>query len=224
MSDVNLHIIAERVASVVNKKLAEFDRRVSQIEDKISRLELDVNSIRTQTIESIMRSVLSIKIDDIANAFTARMTRELSSVVSTIQVVVERIDGAVKKLDEVVNAFSGLKKSVDDVKSVVEQPLNIDKSIISGAVEEVIGKHLESFEDLQKRLVALEEKANMLSSKVDELNRIGNVVSSLTGIADRVEELKKTIAEIKDAVDYIKEVSEIIEESLKKSGGEEEEE
>ncbi|RLA82256.1 MAG: hypothetical protein DRG31_07620, partial [Deltaproteobacteria bacterium] len=100
MSSVDVHVIAERVSEVVNRHLLEIHRRVDALESKVKKLELDVDTLRSQMIESIVRSALSIKLEDMATAVAVKVSSSFSD---TAREVAE----AARELKEVASSIRG---------------------------------------------------------------------------------------------------------------------
>ena len=220
MSSVDIHVVAERVAEAVNKKLAEVHKRIDALESKVAKLELDINTLRTQTIESIVRSVLTIKIEDLASAIAVKVSSGFSNAAREVVRVAEELRGATSDIRAVASELGELKtlpeKIVDAVKSAKPQvQLDLTK------IEATISESMKSVEELVSRVVALEKQVNELSAN---LGKLGESLVALTSAISRLENMRKTIDEMKESIDYVKEVSSILEERLKSRKEEEEEE
>jgi len=217
---VDARIVAERVAEVVNRKLAEVRKRIERLESRMTKLELDVTGLRSQTIESIVRSVLTIKIEDIASAIAVKVASEFREPLRKIVDSTEGLREAVKRLDAVVGELEGLRKLpelvVATVKSSVPEQLTAEKvgEVVRGAVEPV-----------EKRVEELTGRINELMKLVAiAINRTDGVAEQLKELIAEFSEIKKSVAELQESVRYVSEVSKLLEERLRSRSSEEEEE
>ena len=217
---VDARIVAERVAEVVNRKLAEVRKRIERLESRMTKLELDVTGLRSQTIESIVRSVLTIKIEDIASAIAVKVASEFREPLREIVDSTEGLREAVKRLDAVVGELEGLRKLpelvVAAVKSSVPEQLTAEKvgEVVRGAVEPV-----------EKRVEELTGRINELMKLVAiAINRTDGVAEQLKELIAEFSEIKKSVAELQESVRYVSEVSKLLEERLRSRSSEEEEE
>jgi len=221
---VDMHVIAERVAEVVNKKLAEVHRRIDALESKVAKLELDVGSLRTQAIESIIRSVLAIKLEDLASAVAVRVSSDFGDVAGKVAGATEELRSAASEIKAVANELRGLetlpKKVAEAVRSA-EPRVQLDLSKIEATVSGAVSGSMKSVEELTTRVATLEKQVNELSAN---LGRLGESLAALTTAISRLEDLRKTVEEMKESVDYSREVLGILEERLKGRPSEEEEE
>ncbi|RLB81435.1 MAG: hypothetical protein DRH17_09050 [Deltaproteobacteria bacterium] len=221
---MDIHIIAERVAEVVNKKLAVLDRRITELESKVKKLELDVYTVRSQTIESIVRSVLGVKTDDIASAIVAKLGSELAAALGSLSNAIENLESVTSDIKKAVDELEALKELPEKIVEAVGKvrlTADVDTTKIEAAISTTVSKSMKTVEELSKRVAALEKK-------LDELNQsfssVSQSLAALSSVAARVEDLKKSVDDLKESVDYVRDVSSILEERLKGRPSEEEEE
>ena len=224
MSSVDIHVVAERVAEAVNKKLAEVHRRIDALESKVAKLELDINTLRTQTIESIVRSVLTIKIEDLASAIAVKVSSGFSDAAREVVRVAEELRGATSDIRAVANELRELKTLPEEIAEAVKSAkpqVQLDLSKIEATISGAVSRSMKSVEELASRVAALEKQVNELSAN---LSKLGESLAVLTTTISRLEDLRKTVEEMKESVDYSREVLGILEERLKGRPSEEEEE
>jgi len=223
-SGIDIHIIAERVAEVVNKKFAALDRRIAEIESRLKKLELDVYTVRTQTIESIVRSVLGVKVDDIASAIVAKLGAELAATLNSLSGVAEDLKAVISEFKETTKELAALKNLPDKIAEVVSSikvSADIDTSKLEASVSSTVSRSMKTVEELSTRVAALEKRLEELS---ESISKISESIAVLSGTVAKVEEMRRTVEELKESVDYVREVSSILEERLKGRKEEEEEE
>ncbi|RLF08527.1 MAG: hypothetical protein DRJ60_00250 [Thermoprotei archaeon] len=224
MSNMNTHIIAERVAEVVNRKLAEIHKRIDALESKVAKLELDVNTLRVQTIESIVKSVLTIKIEDLASAIAVRVSSGFSDAAKEVVRVAEELRSATSDIKVAASELRELKalpeKVVEAAKSA-KPPVQLDLSKIKATISGAVSKSMKGVEELTSRVATLEKQVSELSAN---LGKLGESLAVLTATVSRLENLRKTVEEMRESVDYSREVLGILEERLKGRPSEEEEE
>jgi len=217
---IDERIIAERIANVVNKKITLLDRRLSELENKLKRLELDLNSLRMQTIESIMRSMLTIKMEDLASAmiskFTIDLNKPLEHMKTNVETILESINEQSSKLDKLPNKVSEVLK--DMISSIEIKPeVHVDTKNIEAKLKE-----------LAQRIHSIEKIVVNLSNTVEHFNKaiynLGDSIAELTNVIGRLQSLENKIEKISSDIDYVKDVSSILEERLKEIRPEVEEE
>jgi len=224
MSNVDIHVVAERVAEAVNKKLAEVHRRIDALESKVAKLELDINTLRTQTIESIVRSVLAIKIEDLASAIAVRVSSGFSDATREVVRVAEELRGATSDIRAVASGLRELKTLPEEIAEAVKSAkpqVQLDLSKIEATISGAVSRSMKGVGELASRATALEKQVNELSAN---LSKLGESLAVLTTTISRLEDLRKTVEEMKESVDYVREVSSILEERLRGRAKEEEEE
>lgn len=223
MTSADVHIIAERVAEAVNKRLADVHKRIDALESRVSKLEIDVGTLRTQTIESIVRSVLTIKIEDIASAIAVKVSANFSDAAREVVKVAEELSNATSDIRVVVNELKELKVLPEKISEAVKSAkpeVQIDLSKIEASVSEAVSRSMKSIENLASRVAALEKQVNELAAN---LTKLSESLAALTTAVSRIGDLRRTIEEVKESVDYVREISSILEERLKGRPPEEEE-
>jgi len=223
MSNVDMHVIAERVAEVVNRRLAEFNKRLDMLESRIAKLELDVGTLRTQAIESIVRSILSIKLEELATAIATKVSSKYSSVGRELTMIINEFREDVSAIKGIVNELEELKTlpvKVADIVSKTEPRVELDASKIEVAVNNAVSKSLKNLDVIEKRVVVLEKKIDHLSNSIGKLSES---LATLASSMSKLEKIGRSVADMKESIDYVREVSSILEERLKRRPEEEEE-
>jgi len=221
-SGMDIHVIAERVAEVVNKKIAALDRRITEIESRLKKLELDVQTVRAQTIETIVRSVLSVKVDDIASAIVVKLGAELSTTLSSLTNIANELKEAINGFRESAGELVALKDLPEKIAETVRNikvEANVDMTKLETSLSNTISESMKMVEELSNRVVVLEKRIGELS---ESIAKVVESVAALSGIVSGVEEIRNAVSELKESVDYVRDVSSILEERLK--GRREEEE
>lgn len=222
--NVDIHVIAERVAEVVNKKIATLDHRITEMESRLRKLELDVHTIRSQTIEAIVRSILGVKVEELATAIAIRVSTSFSNSLKDVIRVAEDLRSTVsefRKLTEELSELKELPNKIAEAIASTKPEVKVDLSRIEASVNTALSEHMKSIEELATRVAALEKQVNKLALS---LGRIGETLTSLSSTISRLEGVAKNIEEMKESVDYSREVLSILEEKLRRSSSEEEEE
>jgi len=225
---MDFHIMAERIANLVNKKLSALDQRMTNLESKIKKLELDVETIRMQTIETIIRSVLNVKTDDITSAVAVKLSSEFSKSAGLLSSIAEDLKVTIEDLRKEIRDLGSLRDLPSEITERIKKlkvSADIDTTKLEASINVPISRSLKAIESLLSRRVAdLDKRLNELSQHVSKLNE---ALSALGTIASKIESMSKTIENMQESVSYVREVTSIIEEKLKqrssKEGGEEEE-
>ena len=220
---MDMHVIAERVAEVVNRRLAEFNKRLDMLESRIAKLELDVGTLRTQAIESIVRSILSIKLEELATAVATKVSSKYSSVGRELTMIINEFREDVSAIKGIVDELEELKTlpvKVADIVSKTEPRVELDASKIEVAVNNAVSKSLKNLDVIEKRVVALEKKIDHLSNSIGKLSES---LATLASSMSKLEKIGRSVADMKESIDYVREVSSILEERLKRRPEEEEE-
>ena len=214
-SSMDLQIIAERVSEVVNRRLSEIHKRIGSLESRVAKLELDINTLRSQTIESIVRSALTIKLEDLASAIAVKVSSGFTDAARDVARVAEELGGTVESVRSAVSMLNEqLPKKVEEAVSSLQA--QSDFSELEDAVKKAV---LKGFGSVASRVSALEKQVGELA---ESLGRLNETLTSLTTAIARLDDLKRTVDEMKESVDYSREVLSIIEERLKSSSSAEE--
>jgi len=218
---MDIHVIAERVAEVVNRKLAAIDRRLTELESRVKRLELDVASVRGQVIESVVRSVLTIKVEELASAVALRVATEFGGVARGVEGAVEELRGVAERLGRVAEGLEelrGLPERVAEELRSARVTAEVDTSVIEERVWDAVAGAMGDLRDLPKRLEAVERRLGEVS---EAIRKVGESMAAVAAAASRLEEVARVVAEVKDSVDYVREVSSMLEERLRRAEAEE---
>jgi len=217
-SAMDARIVAERVAEVVNRKLAEVFKRIEAIESRLTKLELDVTALRSQTIESIVRSVLTIKIEDIASAIAVKVVSEFREPLREVVATTEGLRDAVERLGSVVGELGELKKLPETVVATVKS--SVPEQLTAENIEEIVRSAVEPAE---KRIEELTGRINELMKLVAiAINRTDSVAEQLKEVVAKFSEIKGSVDELQESVSYVSEVSRLLEGRLRGRRGSEE--
>lgn len=218
---IDLYVVAERIAETVNKKMGFLDRRLSELESKVKRLEIDVNTIRSQTIETIVRSVLNVKVEDIASSVAVKVASDITSSISQLSGISKEIRDAVEELRKTTRELMSLKKIPSEVaESIRKIKVNVDTSRLEASISTTISKSLRIVGELSGKMSDLDKRLEELNQQIAKL---GGILTVLGNLESKINGLGQTLDEMSEAVGYIKEVSSILEEQIRKVESEEEE-
>lgn len=214
--DLGMKVIAERIAEVVNQRLASVEKVIKSLENRVSRLEVDMNTVRTHVIESIIRSVLGVKLDELVSAIVARLGAELSNVVLGFKEVNESIKKTTSEFRDTVQALKSLEGVPEQIVEAVRNvKVSVDLSSVESKLED-LSKAIANVEKSAKSIQKLEDKVKEISEKVKPMEEFyGNMLSAL-------QRIESSFSEVKESVDYIKEVVGILEERIKRRSVEDE--
>ena len=217
---VDVRVVAERVAEVVNRKLAEVHKKIEALESRMTKLELDVTALRSQTIESIVRSVLTIKIEDIASAIAVKVVSEFREPLREVVATTEGLRDAVDRLGAVAGELEELKKLPETVVAAVRS--SVPEQLTAEEIRELVRGAVDPAE---KRVEELTGRINELMKLVAiAINRTDGVAGQLKDLVAKFSEIKGSVEELQESVRYVSEVSKLLEERLRGREAEEEEE
>ena len=217
---VDVRVVAERVAEVVNRKLAEVHKKIEALESRMTKLELDVTALRSQTIESIVRSVLTIKIEDIASAIAVKVVSEFREPLREVVATTEGLRDAVDRLGAVAGELEELKKLPETVVAAVRS--SVPEQLTAEEIRELVRGAVDPAE---KRVEELTGRINELMKLVAiAINRTDGVAGQLKDLVAKFSEIKESVEELQESVRYVSEVSKLLEERLRGREAEEEEE
>jgi len=208
MSSVDLHVISERVAEVVNRKLSAVDRRLAELESKVARLELEVGTVKSQAIESIVRSVLTVKLDDVVAGTVAKASASFADQLKVVYDVAAKMESAVRGLDEAVSALKELPGEVSDAIKNTKPEVNVELTPLTTSLTKV-GDYIRGLAD---RIASLEKKVDEMGGI---LSKAMVTLSGLDRLAADVEKLMKEVEGVKETLDYVREVSSVLEKRIK---------
>ena len=217
---VDVRVVAERVAEVVNRKLAKLHKKIEALESRMTKLELDVTALRSQTIESIVRSVLTIKIEDIASAIAVKVVSEFREPLREVVATTEGLRDAVDRLGAVAGELEELKKLPETVVATVRS--SVPEQLTAEEIRELVRGAVDPAE---KRVEELTGRINELMKLVAiAINRTDGVAGQLKDLVAKFSEIKGSVEELQESVRYVSEVSKLLEERLRGREAEEEEE
>jgi len=193
---LDINVIAERIANTVNQKISAIVKKVDELESRLRRIEIEVETVRASTIESVVRAVLSVKAEDIVA--TAIVKAEESTVGKLIDVV--------NSLTELVTA---VRNSVDELRKMPELvSMRVSRDISSAVSSAKIGIDVQQIEqsvsrsvsdalkDVLKQSAELEKVLRSLNTTVSELR------STVSSLGHAVEDLRQEMKSVKGFIDF----------------------
>ena len=211
---IDERVIAERVAEAVNRKLAPLAKEVNELKARVTRLEMDVAVMRTHYIETVIRSVLGVKLDEfVAKVSTPKELLEgLSTIAGTIDGLRSEIGGLADRvgrlpeaiIDEVSKELSKMAPKEVDLKPVIDEV----RTRVSSEVKVVSSR----IDRLDK---AVGELRDAVSKIEGDLSTFADSVKSLAGAIGRLEEKLAKLDSIEKSMEYVRDVVSIMEERLR---------
>jgi len=208
---IDIYTIAEKVASVINTKISP---RLDHLERRVRQLEIAVEQLHTSAIEAVVRSVLYVKMDEVARAIAVRVGGSLSSTVSQLQNAVERLGKLASSLETAARTLETTGHVVDKVGKI-EDVLAKLESLTHSSSKERLEKLVSAIDELSTRVKELEEKVSTLAKNVDKIRSIANTLEKLASEVGGIEDI---LREVKEDSKYSRHVLRLIEERLR--GGE----
>ncbi|MBW2674863.1 MAG: hypothetical protein JRD89_15855 [Deltaproteobacteria bacterium] len=201
---IDIEVVVERIVEKVNQKLAIFDRRITALENQVKKLAMDVESVRGHVIEHVVRSVLSVKHDELASTITARLGAELSEMLGALNTLVESMKSAVDELRSAASELRDLKKLPEKVAEAIgsaSPSVEIDASKIEAAVSVALSRAAKMVEDLVSKVANLERRYEELGQS---LAKVSEALAAVSSISSGIEELRKSLEELEEDVEEIK--------------------
>jgi methyl-accepting chemotaxis protein len=227
---LDVKVIAERISEVVNKRLIAFDERIRNIEANLKRIEVEFDTLKARSLESIIRSVLSVKTDDVASTITSTIISEIEKLskgyVASTKKMTESISEIIPALEEVKNALKEMKKLPKEVseaiKSIKLEP-EVDLTPIQKTVERqgnLLNELREGLANISNSLKKTTEDLDRTRTRFDEQSGLlTQVINGIQEVKDRTRELDERVSSIEEILEKLASV-EVPEEGEK--GGEEE--
>jgi len=212
-----MQAIISGVVEHFNKTLAP---RLEALDQRVKALELEMQALRQQTIEGLVRSLLAVKTEDLAAEMSVKVASSLGDYTRSINALAGKIEAMLKSMEETVKELKGLEgipsKVLESLSKVkVEAKTNIRD------IEAIITKHTaKSIEASQKVESWLSTIGETLSKMMDKINQLATALSAVVGGLNNLQgEFKKFLDDLPEKIRY--EVKRAIQE-LEKSSGEEE--
>ena len=200
-----------------NKTLAP---KLEALDQRVKALELEMQALRQQTIEGLVRSLLAVKTEDLAAEMSLKMTSSLGDYTRSINALAGKIEAMLKSMEETVKEL----KELEGIPSKVMESLSkvkVEAKTNIRDIEAIITKHTaKSIETSQKVETWLSTIGETLSKMMDKINQLATALSAVVGGLNNLQgEFKKFLDDLPEKIRY--EVKRAIQE-LEKSSGEEE--
>lgn len=202
---VDMHVLANRIASVVNERLQRFDQELNRLNERINRLEIELSTIRASTLETIIRSVLGVKMDEVVAAVGSKVVSELDKRFKTMQVI----------LGEVEAVQQGLAGARDELARVVDMVREEVRQSVKRSVEEAVREALTDLVEKVSEVIPATPSASIdVSGVVSKLKSLEDglleVKRSQATLATAVEELRKSLSEINHTLRSMNEMMQFV--------------
>ncbi len=187
-------VIAERIAETVNRKLADVYARIEAMESRLKMLEREVEALRSRTIESVVKGVLSVKTEEIVDAVAKRGAASLDSAVARIESIASTIREAVEGIKDVVTRMERISSEIQRASARIPTQVTIDESAVVGAISRYLEPMVSSLSSIGRKL---DEVSKMVESVATQLAEIGMVAkNALAYSKETYEMIKKRIEEV----------------------------
>jgi len=214
---LDINVVAERIANTVNQKISAIVKKVDELESRLRRLEIEVETVRASTIESVVRAVLTVKAEDIvatAIVKTEESTiRKLIDVVNDLATLIATVRNSVDELRKMPEMIS-MRISREVSSAISSARIAIDTQQIEQSVSRSVS---DALKDVLKQSTELEKVLRSLNTTVSELR------STVSSLGHTVEDLRQQMKLVKDFIDFATPVLATIQKQLQESqpqGGE----
>lgn len=170
--------IVSGVVEHFNKTLAP---RLEALDQRVKALELEVQALRQQTIESLVRSLLAVKTEDLAAQISVKAASSLGDYTRSINALAGKIEAMLKSVEETVKEL----KELEGIPSKVVESLSKVKVEAKPSVkdlEAIVARHAsESIKATQKVESWLSTIGETLSKMMDKINQLTTTLSAVVG-------------------------------------------
>lgn len=214
MSNVDMHVIAERIADVVNKKIHP---KLEEHEKRIMMLEQEIRAMSYRNIETVVRSILSVKLEELAKAVALNMAKNMGAdnLLIELNKMKEQFAELVSILEKLGQALNYMPKNIADAVKPVVMSAKTDPSKVASAVDEVVEKRLQPLQDVADKLSGLEKSVNSLSAKISKMSKSLSTLPDVVSALQRVSEAMGNIMKMREDIEYCREVLGMLEERMK---------
>jgi len=211
---LDVKVIAERISEAVNKRLIVFDERIRNIEANLKRIEVEFDTLKSRNLESIIRSVLSVKTDDVASSITSTIISEIEKLskgyIASTKKIVESMNEIVPALEEVKNALKEIKKLPKEVseaiKSIKLEP-EVDFTPLQRTMERqgnLLNELREGLASISSSLKKTTEDLERTRTRFDEQSGLlTQVVNGIQEVKDRTRELDERVSSIEETLEKL---------------------
>jgi len=193
---LDINVIAERIANTVNQKIFAIVKKVDELESRLRRIEVEVETVRASTIESVVRAVLTVKAEDIvatAIVKTEESTiRKLIDVANSLTELVASVRSSVDELRKMPELIS-VRISRDVSSAISSARIGIDAQQIEQSVSRSVS---DALKDVLKQSSELEKVLRSLNTTVSELR------STVSSLGHAVEDLRQEMKSVKGFIDF----------------------
>lgn len=211
---LDVKVIAERVSEAVNKRLIAFDERIRNLEANLKRIEVEFDTLKSRNLESIIRSVLSVKTDDVAGSITSTIISEIEKLskshTTSTKKIFESMNEVIPALEEVKNALKEIKKLPKEVSEAIKS-IKLEPEIDLTPIEKTIGRQGNLLNELKEGLANI---SNSLKKTMEDLERtrtrfdeqsglLTQVINSIQEVKDRTRELDERVSSIEEILEKL---------------------
>ena len=202
---IDIQVIAERVAEAVNRKLGQLAERVEDIERRVRELELSSSAIRSQTIESIVKAVFSVKVDEALSSVTSAM-RKFSGDLSHLPHLSDELKQVVNSISDTTSAIGQINKKLEEISKTLSDLLK--KPTSSPSLKDLSG--------MAKMIGALSNSVSGLKSTINNLSaKFDDLLGQLSVVNENINKMRDEVRNLQDSVNYIRQVSGVIDQRLR---------
>ena len=211
---LDVKVIAERISEAVNKRLIVFDERIRNIEANLKRIEVEFDTLKSRNLESIIRSVLSVKTDDVASSITSTIISEIEKLskgyIASTKKMVESMNEIVPALEEVKNALKEIKKLPKEVSEAIKS-IKLEPEVDFTPLQKTIERQGNLLNELREGLASI---SSSLKKTTEDLERtrtrfdeqsglLTQVVNGIQEVKDRTRELDERVSSIEETLEKL---------------------
>jgi len=208
---LDINVVAERIANTVNQKISAIVKKMDELESRLRRLEIEVETVRASTIESVVRAVLTVKAEDIvatAIVKTEESTiRKLIDVVNDLATLVTTVRNSVDELRKMPELIS-VRISREVSSAISSARIAIDAQQIEQSVSRSVS---DALKDVLKQSAELEKVLRSLNTTVSELR------STVSALGHAVEDLRQEMKSVKGFIDFATPILAMIQKQLQET-------
>ena len=215
---LDVYAIAEKVASVINSKVGS---RLEQLERRVKQLEAIMDQLHSTTIEAVVRSMLYVKMDELAKAIALRVAGSLSSTSAQLQTAIEKLESTTSKLESELAAVKAVEKIAEKLGKLDSVLAKLDELSKIQVQAEHVAKLTARLDELSSRLEEVEKRLDQLAKSMAAVKKLEEVSDAIEKLTSEIRALEEIVVGIKEDSKYASQVLKMIEERLRSSGGSE---
>ena len=215
---LDVYAVAEKVASIINSKVGS---RLEQLEQRVRQIEAIVGQLHSSTIEAVVRSMLYVKMDELAKAIALRVAGSLSTTVSQLQTVTDKLREITLRLENELASIKAIGKITDKLNQIDNLLEKLEN--IAQLTPEQTDKLASSIDEITYKLEHLEKKLDQISKNLPSAKELKEISNTIEKMLSEIRAIENILSEIREDGRYARQVLRAIEVRLQEDvseGGE----